>query len=440
MGDMKMEASDYKIIKQNEKLLNLLRFNKGIERAELSRRLQLSMPTIYKFIDELTNDKLINKNDNGLSINNNYGILVGISIGSSLCKIVFLNHSFSKLNFEEFSSYKKSISSKIMSIINDKSLLSKCKDDNSKNYVYFKTPSTFSELKSILDSLFDCLKNYMIKDNINIFSIGISCTGIINSATQTILDAYNLVYLSNRTLDSLILPNTQSFFQERNVQISLIQNSSASVIAEKIYLNHYLPIYKNKKNIIAVYFGVGIGMGIYLDKLYEGTSGYAGEIGHIKAPDLEDDVNNEYYEKKIEEGIIDRFCTCGHKDCFDYKIRTYVFEKSAEAFCEMSADEIRKYLETHPEKAQLLGSYLGYMANMLTSLLNVDMIIFTGKLYKSMDLIINYIDKIRDESPLTFNRNDCKILNSIEGSLSPAIGAAIYSYHKKYNLNLSWDY
>ena len=36
-----------KIIKQNQHILNLLRFYKGIDRSEISRRLQLSMPTVY---------------------------------------------------------------------------------------------------------------------------------------------------------------------------------------------------------------------------------------------------------------------------------------------------------------------------------------------------------------------------------------------------------
>lgn len=48
---------------------------------------------------------------------------------------------------------------------------------------------------------------------------------------------------------------------------------------------------------MALYLGVGIGAGIYLNQLYSGVSGYAGEIGHTKAP-MYEDVN---FDKKLEK-------------------------------------------------------------------------------------------------------------------------------------------
>lgn len=429
-----------KLIKQNEKLLNLLRFNKNIEKAELSRRLQFSMPTIYKSIDDLHSANIVAKTDSAISLNNTYGILVGISIGTSLCKIVFLGLDFQVLKPEVFLPYKQMICDKIRENVIEDELLEKCLLDQEKNYIYFKTPKTFFDLKSIIDNAFNCLIFLIEHSSLNILSIGISCTGIINNKTQTILDAYNLNYLSNRTLDSLIFPDKQSYFTKNNIHISLVQNSNAAVIAEKIYLNQIQSPYKSKENIVSLYFGVGTGAGMYLGQLYEGTSGHAGEVGHTKAPICECEKNMAYYQELIKNGKIDECCTCGCNDCYDYKIRSYVFEKTAEEFCDMSADKIREYLEKNPSKAKLLGEYWGNMINTITSWLDVDLIIFTGKIYKSMDLLLNQIDTVRDENALKFNRNDCTILVSAYGSLSPSIGAAIYAYHKKYDLVLSWNY
>ena len=97
-------------------------------------------------------------------------------------------------------------------------------------------------------------------------------------------------------------------------------------------------------------------------------------------------------------------------------------------------------LSQNTSKAKLLGQYYGNMVNEITNWFNPDLIIFTGKIYKSMTAISNYIDAVRDENPLKYNRNDCEIISSSYGSLSPAIGAAIYAYHKKYELDLSWNY
>lgn len=430
-----------KLIIQNEKLLNLLRFYKGIDRSELSRQLQLSMPTIYNAVDELAKNDILHKDSSkNITINNDFGTLVGISIGTSLCKVTFLDLSFNIFDSEIFEFHKQTIIAAIDNVISDDKLLNKCKNDKTRNYIYFKTPCAFSELKDILNCIFDYILSCTLSKTLNILSIGISCTGVINDKTQNILNAHNLSYLNNSTLDTLIFPDKQSFFNDNNIYVSLVQNSNASVIAEKIYLYQTNSIYKNKKNIISLYVGVGTGIGIYLKELYTGTHGFAGEAGHIKSPVYESEEDIKLQENLIRDGILDSCCTCGSSNCYDYKIRTFVFKKSAKIFSDMSSDEIKVYLSENPSKAELLGKYLGSLINTLTSLLNIDLIIFTGKIYKSMNLLMNHIDSVQDENPLKFSRNDCKIITSNYGSLSPSIGAAIYSYHKKYKFNLSWNY
>ena len=80
------------------------------------------------------------------------------------------------------------------------------------------------------------------------------------------------------------------------------------------------------------------------------------------------------------------------------------------------------------------------MINTLTNILNIDLIIFTGKFYKTMDSLYNSIVSVQDQNQLKFSRNDCTLLTSVYGSLAPSVGAALYAYHKKYNIELRWDY
>ena len=123
-------------------------------------------------------------------------------------------------------------------------------------------------------------------------------------------------------------------------------------------------------------------------------------------------------------------------------MRTYVFEMNKEMFSDLSSDQIRDYLRSsgNQDKAQLFGMYLGNMVNSLTSLLDVDLIIFTGKFYKCMDSLYNSIVSVQDQNKLKFSRNDCTLLTSTYGSLATSIGAAINSYHKRFDLELAWDY
>lgn len=434
------KITDSKLLYQNRKLLDLLRFYKGIDRSEISRKLKLSMPTIYNAVDELVKVGVLRKEKTNVFINENYGTLIGLSIGSSLCKVSFLNMNYELWDKDIFAQHKLNICDKINKIISNKEVLDRCITDPDRNYVYFNTPETFSELKSILDSIFeyiiDCVQNSIL----NVLCIGISCTGIISDKTQTILNAHNLSYLDNSTLDSLLLPSKRLFFNQNQIYVSLIQNSNASIIAEKIDLYHSDSIYKNKENIVSIFLGVGYGAGLYLGSVYSGSSGFAGEVGHTPAPNYESSDELKEFNQKIQNNEIDSHCTCGNNNCYDYKFRSYVMGMSLKEFRNKSSDEIHDYLEKNPNKAELLGKYLGHIINTLANWLNIDLVIFTGKLYKSMDILMNYIDTTLDENPLKFNRNDCSIYKSRLGSLAPSMGAAIYAYHKKYDLELSWNY
>ena len=112
------------------------------------------------------------------------------------------------------------------------------------------------------------------------------------------MDAHNLNFLTNRTLNSLIFPDKKLFFEKNNIYLSLVQNSNAAVIAEKIYLNKKSSPHKNKQNIIAIYVGLGMGAGVYFNSLYEGSSGNPGECGHTKAPICESDEEIQRKFKK----------------------------------------------------------------------------------------------------------------------------------------------
>lgn len=88
-------------------------------------------------------------------------------------------------------------------------------------------------------------------------------------------------------------------------------------------------VYANQKNLISLNIGIGVGMGIIIDKrLYTGEDGYAGEIGHnILIPNGKKCVCGNYgcLEKYISDpGIIERFYELsGKKITIDEFIKLY---------------------------------------------------------------------------------------------------------------------
>jgi len=413
------------LVYQHGKLIQTLRLFPELDNIKIANKVDISSPTLYKAFYELKEHNILNADNR---INLNFGTFVGISIGSSLCKVVLLHFDFSVYTEQEFDCYKKEIINSLKKCDSTLSL----PIEKYKNYVYFNTPNDFAKLKQYLDCIFDSLAMFIDNGILDILSIGISSTGTVDEKNNAIYQSHNLEYLNGRKLNDLLFLDRINFFKNHGVSVHLVQNCNAAVIAEKFKLceinNELRP--KNN-NIAALYLEYGMGAGFVINgKLYSGN-GYAGEIGHIPAPltllELLDLSNTNNLKN----------CTCGAKYCIDHIMRSYVFD-SLPDFKSMDSESIHIYLKERPQQSKYLGKIIGYITNLFSAVLNIDLVIFTGKLYKCIPDIYKYIEETLDENTLTYNRTDCNIITSKIGTLAPAIGAAIYSYYKKCNIELDW--
>ncbi len=420
----------YVITKQHSQLIQILRTDPTLDKTKIAEKIGVSYPTLYKAYDELKNSKILS-DDN--KINKEYGTFVGVSIGTALCKITFLHFDFTQYTEVDFKQFKNLIFelSKNNTEVDFINL-----EDNS-NYIYFHTPSEFRVLKNTLDIVFEGLIKKCENDQeFNLLSIGISCTGSVDESDQTVRESHNLNYLEGRRIEDLLFFDKNEFFKSKQIDCFLVQNSKAAVIAEKfnLYEKNQPEDLKNCKNVAAVYLEYGVGVGLVIDnKLFSGSSGYAGEVGHIPISYSIVDIPKDLEDNKK------RICTCGSSDCVDNIIRSFVFNDSPKDFKCMLSSDIELYLKDNPINAKYLAQTLGYIANLVSSILNVDLIIFTGKLYKSIDVIKKVLEETLDKNNSKYNRRDCRIHMSRIGTMAPSIGAAIYSYYRKSNLQLDWS-
>ena len=413
-------------ITQHANLIQVLRLHPGLDKNSIAEKNNVSAPTVYKALEDLRKREIIYNDD---SVNPNIGQFMGISIGATVCKIVFLNFDFKEFPINCF---KK----ELQKSFNNKSIVEDLNDIC--NYIYFKTPTSFSELKEYLNVVLEKIKIFIEESKLNLLAIGISSTGIVDEKNQIIYQSHNLPYLEKRNISDFFYIDKKDFLRNNNIPFFLIQNSTASIISEKNNLYTSNPEYSNSKNIASIYLEYGLGAGFIVDgKLFTGENGYAGEIGHTPTP-----ASLLYKFKDFIDKIgfdTNSKCVCNCIGCLDHIMRSVVFNKSKINFKDMNSNEIRNFLESNPEQAQFLGTLLGYITNMLAAILNINLVVFTGKLYKSTDLLYKYIEQTTDESNLKFNRGDCKIYTSDKGTLSPALGAAMYSYYKKYSSSLDWN-
>lgn len=101
--------------------------------------------------------------------------------------------------------------------------------------------------------------------------VGISCGGPLDATKGIIQSPPNLPGWDNIPIVEIISNTTKS-------KTFLMNDANAGALAE-----WYFGAAKGYKNIVFCTFGTGMGGGFILDgKLYEGTTGDAGEIGHIR--------------------------------------------------------------------------------------------------------------------------------------------------------------
>ena len=104
----------------------------------------------------------------------------------------------------------------------------------------------------------------------------------------------------------------------------------------------------------------------------------------------------------------------------------------------MNEDRIIDHFAQHPEKLDVMAYYVGYITNLLINILNLDMIVFTGKFEIFMNQLWLPLYKYINNNKLSYISNDCTLTVSNLGIKAPAIGVAISSYFDKVKEDVEW--
>lgn len=421
--------NDLHLLKTQNRLINLIRCNPSISKSNLSDALGLSWPTISSNVDALAKENILDISE-GLKVNPSFGHMIGLSIGTAQIKLSIISGIFTSIAEEQF----KSVIEKLDIFKEARSYMME-KEKEIKNYIFFRTPDNLFELQLKIDSIMadiEKIVNNQEELGLNIISIGIAFTGAVDNKNKKIVKSHNLPFLSDRPLNDIIYPNRLDFFDEKNINIYMDNNSNAAVVAEKY--NMYLPEsntykYRNKKDIIAIYLGAGTGAGLIFDnKYYCGTTSFAGEIGHLDLPSFQ---GRSF--RKVED-----CCSCGSCSCLDFRIRNDVFEMTKEEFSELDSDSIANFLLANPDKLEMFCFYYGKIVNLLINIMNPDLILFTGKFKSIADFMWSLLIKEKNANNLSYIANDCEFKASKLGATSPSIGIGCCAYFDKIKEKIAW--
>ncbi len=235
-------------------------------------------------------------------------------------------------------------------------------------------------------------------------AIGISCGGPLNSKTGVILSPPNLPGWDDIHITEML---TERF----GIPAFLCNDADACALAEWKYGAGI-----GAENMIFLTFGTGMGAGLILNgKLYSGTAGMAGEVGHMRM--------SEYgpvgYGKR---GSFEGFCSGGGVGRLGQILAREKLQMGFPLpYCKNESELpliTAKLLAEYADKGEpvaletyrICGEKLGAGLSVLVDILNPEVIVIGSVFQRAEHLLRPHMEKILNQEALPFAREMCKIV------------------------------
>lgn len=278
-------------------------------------------------------------------------------------------------------------------------------------------------INKILDNIQTILERNNLKKE-EISCIGVSCGGPLDSERGIILSPPNLPGWDNIRITGILE-------KKFGIKVNLQNDANACALAEWKF-----GAGQGYKNVVFLTFGTGMGAGLILDgRLYNGTNGMAGEIGHVRLSD----IGPVGYGKA---GSFEGFCSGGGiKQLAEIKVREKLQKGLKVSFCKsyddlnrldakIVADAADNGDEVAKEIYFICGNYLGRGLSILIDILNPEIIIIGSIFCRSEKLLRDAAMDVIDRECIGLSRKVCKIVPSSLGEMVGDYGtlaAALYT-------------
>jgi glucokinase-like ROK family protein len=381
-------------------ILDMIRFTPGgISRAEIARQILLTRAAVSTIIDDLERAGLVDESDTGpttggrrpilLEIDPRFGYIVGIDMGATHVGLVVTDFSAHVLEEIEHPFVVADGPRSCLAIIND----------------------YLTELLGRLNL------------NINqVTAVGMGVPGPVVAeaggvSSPPIMPGWD-EYPIRKTLQELW-----------HVPVSLGNDAELGALGEWAY-----GAGRGETNLAYIKVGTGLGAGLLIDgQIYRGTTGTAGEIGHITIQ---------------ENGPL---CTCGNYGCLEAmaggeaiarKAREAIKAGKRTQLSDLAPDTILAVnVAAAAQRGDLVaqqiiteaGSHLGIAVASLVNLFNPGMVVIGGGVSQLGDLLLEPIRKTVMERSLHSSAKAVRIMSSVLGRRASSMGAVVQA------INLSLD-
>lgn len=381
-------------------ILDMIRFTPGgISRAELARQMVLTRSAISTIIDDFKSIGLVDESELGpaaggrrpilLAINPQYGYVVGIDMGATHLGIILTD--FSAHVIEEI------------------------------EYPFYVSDGPQVCLTKIDQHIQELLSRSKLDIN-QISGIGMGVPGPVvvkagEVSSPPIMPGWDGYPIRNH-LETLW-----------HVPVSIGNDAELGALGEWAY-----GAGRGETNLAYIKVGTGVGAGLLLDgRVYRGTTGSAGEIGHITIQ-----VNGP-------------LCTCGNHGCLETMAGGQAIARIAREA--IQAGRRTQLAASAPEKIMAVdvaaaaqrgdlvaqqiitdaGTYIGIALASLVNLFNPGMIVIGGGVSQLGDLLLEPIRRTVMERSLHSAAKVVRITSAVLGRRASSMGAVVQA------INLSLD-
>ncbi len=386
---------------QKKKIITHYIYNGGSTIVDLSKELSLSVPTVTKLINEMCEEGYIRdygklETEGGrhptlYGLNPASGYFVGVDIKKFTLDIGLINFKGDVVDLHMALPYK-----------------------------FENTPEAMDNLCEIIK---DFIRNTSEERSGSIMNICVNISGRVNPESGY---SYSIFNFSEHPLDEVLT-------QKIGYQVSIDNDTRAMTYGE--YLQGCV---KGEKNVLFINISWGLGMGILINgKIYNGKSGFSGEIGHINAFDNE---------------VI---CHCGKKGCleteasglalhriFIERIRngesSILSQRVQEMKTPLTLEEIIEAVNKEDplgiEIVEEIGQKLGKRIAGLINIFNPEMVIIGGALALTGDYILQPIKTAVRKYSLNLVNKDSVIVTSKLKEKAGVIGACMLARSRMFEV------
>ena len=258
--------------------------------------------------------------------------------------------------------------------------------------------------REIVDELISSARTLIERNKISfddILSCGVSCGGPLDPEKGIIMRPPNLPDWDNVPLADIVK-------DELGIPCKVRNDADACALAEWRF-----GAGRGTKNMIFLTFGTGMGAGLILDgKLYSGTSGTAGEVGHIR---LDSDGPVAYGKAGSFEG----FCSGAGIAAMGKKMLAIYNGSTSIPYDNVTAKTIAEAAINGDRLAGAIyrrcGEKLGYALSILIDILNPERIVIGSIFQRSGHLLVDSMNEVIKREALEISARCCKIVPAMLG-------------------------